>query len=579
MVYLFTTVAGLSQYLTLSHQHKSPFQSHFAKAETGTAGGATPQGQSRFGVGLVPTMGALHEGHLSLIQRARRENELVVVSIFVNPLQFGPNEDLHQYPRTMERDRHLCEQAGVNAIFAPSIRELYRTTGGVPNASAITQVVPPAAMLNVMCGRTRVGHFEGVATVVTRLLNLTQPDRAYFGEKDAQQLAILRQLVQDLKLPVELVGCPIVREANGLALSSRNQYLSEAQREQAPVLYRSLKRAESRFHQGQSQAADLVQAVKAEMVATPDVVLEYAELVHPHTLTPLEMVDDRGLLAIAARIGTTRLIDNIVLNHRRPIIAIDGPAGAGKSTVARQVAQILDLLYVDTGAMYRAVTWLVLQSEVAIEDEPAIAELVSQCRIKLVANPNQPETPANGPPCQVWVNNQDVTQAIRTPEVTAQVSAIAAQGAVREILVQQQQRQGRKGGIVLDGRDIGTHVFPDAELKLFLTATVQERARRRQQDLYQQGYEDINLAELEATIQQRDHQDSTRAIAPLRQAADALEIDTDDLTIDEVTTQIVELYQQIVAPKIAVPKTVASGTTPPQTVAPNTESNLSSGQT
>ncbi|MEB3231829.1 MAG: bifunctional pantoate--beta-alanine ligase/(d)CMP kinase, partial [Leptolyngbyaceae bacterium] len=391
--------------------------------------------------------------------------------------------------------------------------------------------------------------FEGVATVVTRLFNLIQPDRAYFGEKDAQQLAILRQLVQDLKLPVELVGCPIVREPSGLALSSRNQYLSEAQKGQAVVLYRGLKRAESLFHQGQLQGAALIDAVQAEIATVPAIALEYVELVHPRTLNPLEIVDDQGLLAIAVRIGTTRLIDNILLNNRRPIIAIDGPAGAGKSTVARQVAQILDLLYLDTGAMYRAVTWLVLQSGVDLADEPAIAELVSQCRIKLVANPNQPETPANGPPCQVWVNNQDVTQMIRTPEVTAKVSAIAAQGAVRQILVQQQQRQGQKGGIVLDGRDIGTHVFPDAELKVFLTATVQERARRRQLDLQQQGYSDINLAELEATIQQRDHQDSTRAISPLRKAIDAIEIDTDDLTIDEVTTQIVELYQQIVAQK------------------------------
>ncbi|NEQ96063.1 MAG: bifunctional pantoate--beta-alanine ligase/(d)CMP kinase [Cyanothece sp. SIO2G6] len=552
MVHLFTTVAGLSRYLALSRKHRWPFQPSLSEEVDGAAG-SVPESvryDQRFCVGLVPTMGALHEGHLSLIRRARQENELVVVSIFVNPLQFGPNEDLHQYPRTMERDRHLCEEAGVNVIFAPSIRELYRTTGGVPAADAVTQVIPPAPMLNVLCGRTRVGHFEGVTTVVTRLFNLTQPDRAYFGEKDAQQLAILRQLVQDLKLPVALVGCPIIRDANGLALSSRNQYLSTDQKDQAAVLYRSLKRAESLFRQGQTQATELIHAVKDEIATVPTVNLEYVDLVHPRTLTPLNAVDDRGLLAIAARIDNTRLIDNIMLNNRRPIIAIDGPAGAGKSTVAQQVAQILDLLYLDTGAMYRAVTWLVLQSDVAIEDEPAIAELASQCRIKLVANPNQPETPASGPPCQVWVNNQEVTQAIRTPEVTAQVSAIAAQGAVREILVQQQQRQGQKGGIVLDGRDIGTHVFPDAELKIFLTATVQERARRRQFDLQQQGYSDINLAELEATIQQRDHQDSTRTIAPLRKATDALEISTDDLTIDEVNTQIVELYQQIVAPKI-----------------------------
>ncbi|MEB3230620.1 MAG: pantoate--beta-alanine ligase, partial [Leptolyngbyaceae bacterium] len=204
MVYLFTTVAGLNRYLALSRQHRCPFQAQLADAMMAgakeEAAGESLRHDPRFCVGLVPTMGALHEGHLSLIRRARQDNELVVVSIFVNPLQFGPNEDLHQYPRTMERDRHLCEQEGVDAIFAPSIRELYRSTGGVPAADAVTQVIPPAAMVKGLCGRTRLGHFEGVATVVTRLFNLIQPDRAYFGEKDAQQLAILRQLVQDLKL-------------------------------------------------------------------------------------------------------------------------------------------------------------------------------------------------------------------------------------------------------------------------------------------------------------------------------------------------------------------------------------------
>ena len=493
-------------------------------------------------------MGALHEGHLSLIRRARQDNELVVVSIFVNPLQFGPNEDLHEYPRTLERDRQLCDQEGVDAIFAPSIRELYQTSGGVPDADDVTQVIPPVAMMAGLCGRVRRGHFEGVATVVTRLFNLTQPDRAYFGQKDAQQLAILKRLIHDLKVPIELIACPIVREENGLAMSSRNQYLSVEQRQQSTVLYRSLLKAEAAFRQGQFYSQDLIQTVNTELETEPDVSLEYVELVHPHTLKPLDVIEERGLLAIAARVGDTRLIDNIILNRRRPIIAIDGPAGAGKSTVARQVSRLLELLYLDTGAMYRAVTWLVLQSKVSLDDEPAIAELTSRCRIKLAADPNQPKRESGALPCQVWVNNQDVTQEIRSPEVTANVSAIAAQAAVREALVKQQQAQGRKGGIVLDGRDIGTHVFPDAELKIFLTATVAERARRRYRDLQQQGYNDVDIEELERSIQQRDHQDSTRTIAPLRKAADAIEIQTDDLTIDNVTTIIVERYQEYLGP-------------------------------
>ena len=555
MVYLFTTVAGLSQYLSLSRTQRQPFHAQVNQNETSSPAIAdahrdgenlpdSPSGHQRFNIGLVPTMGALHEGHLSLIRRARQENELLVVSIFVNPLQFSPNEDLHEYPRTLERDRDLCQAEGVDVIFAPSIRELYHTSGVLPDANDVTQVLPPTAMMAVMCGRTRPGHFEGVATVVTRLLNLVQPDRAYFGQKDAQQLAILKRLVQDLKLPVDVVSCPIVRSDSGLALSSRNQYLSSDQKEQATVLNRSLKTAEVLFRQGEHNSHVLIDTVKSEVATQDSVHLEYVELVHPYTLKPLESIDTSGLLAIAARVGETRLIDNCVLKSRRPIIAIDGPAGAGKSTVARQVSRILDLLYLDTGAMYRAVTWLVLQSKVDLQDQPAIAELTSQCRIKLVADNDPPNSPNSAIPCQVWVNNQDVTQAIRTPEVTANVSAVAAQAAVRQALVKQQQTQGRKGGIILDGRDIGTHVFPDAELKVFLTATTEERAQRRQRDLEGQGYTNVDLHELEAAIRQRDYQDSTRAIAPLRKAIDAIEIQTDDMTIEEVIDRIVDLYHQ-----------------------------------
>lgn len=552
MVYLFTTVAGLSQYLSLSRSRKHPFHGQdTTNVDPNGPSSNAPVSQSvestdssRFKIGLVPTMGALHEGHLSLIRRARQENELVVVSIFVNPLQFGPAEDLHAYPRTLEGDRDLCQAEGVDAIFAPSIREIYHTSGVLPDANDVTQVLPPTAMMAVMCGRTRPGHFEGVATVVTRLLNLVQPDFAYFGQKDAQQLAILKRLVQDLRLPVELVPCPIIRAENGLALSSRNQYLSPHQTQQATVLHRSLRKAEQLFQAGEQNSHALIEAVKAEMTREPNATLEYAELVHPDTLKPLESIKTSGLLAIAAHLGDTRLIDNCLLQSRRPIIAIDGPAGAGKSTVARQVSRILDLLYLDTGAMYRAVTWLVLQSKVDLQDEPAIAELTSQCRIKLVADNEHPTSPTSAVPCQVWVNNQDVTQAIRTPEVTANVSAVAAQSAVRKALVKQQQAQGRKGGIILDGRDIGTHVFPDAELKVFLTATPEERARRRQKDLENQGYTDVDLKELEDSIRQRDHQDSTRAIAPLRKAVDAIELQTDNMTIEDVINYIVDLYHQ-----------------------------------
>ncbi|MDG2616859.1 bifunctional pantoate--beta-alanine ligase/(d)CMP kinase [Thermoleptolyngbya sichuanensis A183] len=535
---LFKTIAGLRSYL--------------ASCRQGADGAATTQaGRS---LGLVPTMGALHEGHLSLIRRARQENAVVAVSIFVNPLQFGPQEDFHKYPKMLEQDSQFCETAGVDVIFAPSAEELYGGRSG-SRKDILTQVIPPQAMMAVLCGPHRPGHFEGVATVVAKLLNIVQPDRAYFGQKDAQQLAILRRVVADLNLHVELVACPTVREASGLALSSRNQYLSPEERSHAAALYRSLHRAEQAFHQGIRKSQELISIVKEELSTVAAVRPQYVELVHPETMVPLAEVEERGLVAIAAHLGSTRLIDNIVLSARKPIIAIDGPAGAGKSTVARRVAAELGLLYLDTGAMYRAVTWLVQQSGVEISDEAAIAELVSQSEIELVqgdvdAGGTAPHalmpsrlhssTPA---PLTVLINGQDVTREIRTPQVSAQVSAIAAQGEVRRALVKQQKEYGRRGGVVMDGRDIGTQVFPDAELKIFLTASVQERARRRQLDLKEQGQPEVSLETLERAIFERDQKDSSRKISPLRKADDAIELVTDDLTIEAVVEKIICLYR------------------------------------
>lgn len=244
------------------------------------------------------------------------------------------------------------------------------------------------------------------------------------------------------------------------------------------------------------------------------------------------------MLAIAARLGSTRLIDNTILRDRQPIVAIDGPAGAGKSTVARQVAANLGLVYLDTGSMYRAVTWLVLNMGIAIDDDYAIAELVNQCKIELTPSQDLQS------PVRVWINGTDVTQAIRTIEVTSLVSAIAAQTSVRAALVQQQQSWGKRGGLVAEGRDIGTHVFPDAEVKIFLTASVGERARRRQQDFKKQGQPEVSLEQLERDIAERDWKDSNRKVSPLQKAVDAVEIQTDGLSASEVTAKIVNYYQQ-----------------------------------
>ena len=488
-------------------------------------------------IGLVPTMGALHEGHLSLIRRAHRENATTIVSIFVNPLQFGPNEDYQRYPRTLERDVQICEEIGVDAIFAPTPEEI-----GVPlkniQGSQVTQVTPPSAMISGLCGRSRLGHFHGVATIVTKLFNLVLPDRAYFGEKDFQQLAMIQKLVADLNLPVEIVPCSTVRSANGLALSSRNQYLNASEKERATVLYHSLQKAKAAFCAGEENGSRLIALVQQELAKVSVLSVEYIELVEPTTLMPIDKVKEEGMLAIATRIGSTRLIDNVILRDRQPIVAIDGPAGAGKSTVARQVAAKLGLVYLDTGAMYRAVTWLILQRGITIDDECTIAELADRYEIQL--------TPSHDlhSPVKVWIDDTDVTQVIRTPEVTANVSAIAAQTSVRKALVRQQKNWGKKGGLVAEGRDIGTHVFPDAEVKIFLTASVSERARRRQQDYEKQGLSSIDLKQLEKDIAERDWKDSTRKVSPLRKAENAVEVQTDGLTISEVTAKIVYQYQQ-----------------------------------
>ena len=489
-------------------------------------------------IALVPTMGALHQGHISLIERAIAQNNVVVVSIFVNPLQFAPTEDLSSYPRQLESDLKICEELGVDLVFAPEPAEI-NSSGDSQALDLTTAVVPPENMTQVLCGKYRPGHFQGVATIVTKLFNIVQPHRAYFGQKDAQQLAIIHRLVKDLSIPVKIISCPIIREASGLALSSRNQYLTSDEKEQAAIIYRSLQEAKLASDRQQFKAEDLIDLVEQELKQVEGVKIQYVELVDPVTLVPIEEIKQNGLLAIAAYVGSTRLIDNIVLQKTQPTVAIDGPAGAGKSTVTRRLAHKLDLLYLDTGAMYRAVTWLVMESGTNIDDEEAIAALIADLDLKLTS-PNGADLPT-----MVHVNGQEVTNAIRTPEVTANVSAIAAQSAVREKLVEMQQQWGKEGGLIAEGRDIGTNVFPDAELKIFLTASVAERARRRWQDLQNQGRDDIDIKQLERDIQQRDEKDSNRAIAPLKKADDAIEIITDDLTIDEVIQKIVELYEQI----------------------------------
>ena len=261
-------------------------------------------------VGLVPTMGALHEGHLRLIRAARAESGYVVVSLFVNPVQFVAGEDFERYPRDLEADRDACRRAGVDLIFAPAAEEMYP-------AGAATRISVPG-MSGKMCGAFRPGHFDGVCTVVAKLLNTVQPDAAFFGEKDAQQLAIVRRMVADLDIPTEIRACPIVREADGLARSSRNAYLSADERRRALVLSRTLAEARDAILAGRRDAAGLAETVRRRIGAEEGVELQYAAVVDPDTLEDLEAVEDKVLVAVAAKVGATRLIDNVLLRGLKP---------------------------------------------------------------------------------------------------------------------------------------------------------------------------------------------------------------------------------------------------------------------
>lgn len=258
-------------------------------------------------VGLVPTMGYLHEGHKSLIDRAVKENDRVIVSVFVNPMQFGVGEDLESYPRDLERDSALCEAAGAALIFHPQPEEMY--------TKDFSSFVDMNTLTKGLCGKTRPIHFRGVCTVVSKLFNIVTPDRAYFGQKDAQQLAVIRHMVSDLNFGIEIVGCPIIREEDGLAKSSRNTYLNPDERKAATVLNRSLQAAEEAFKNGEKDAAALIKIIRDVIEKEPLAKIDYVEIVDWNTLEAVERIEDSVLMAIAVYIGKTRLIDNRIFEN------------------------------------------------------------------------------------------------------------------------------------------------------------------------------------------------------------------------------------------------------------------------
>ena len=251
-------------------------------------------------IGLVPTMGYLHEGHASLIQKCREENDIVVVSVFVNPTQFGPNEDLAAYPRDFNHDSQLCDSLGTDLIFHPEPEDMYLEPHAYVNIDLLS---------NTLCGKSRPVHFKGVCTVVAKLFNIITPDRAYFGQKDAQQLAIIRKMVQDLNFDIEIVGCPIIRETDGLAKSSRNTYLNTQERQAALCLSKAIKKGQSIIKEGMS-AKSLLKEMKTVIENEQLAKIDYVSMVDALTMQPVEKVDHHVLIAIAVYIGKTRLIDN-----------------------------------------------------------------------------------------------------------------------------------------------------------------------------------------------------------------------------------------------------------------------------
>ncbi len=279
------------------------------KTETtiqGLTASLAPARNTKKMIGFVPTMGNLHEGHLTLVRAARKICDIVVVSIFVNPIQFGAGEDFDSYPRTLEQDSRLLADVGCDIIFAPSVEQMYGSQPRLTNISV-------GQITDDLCGKSRPGHFDGVAVVVTKLFNIVQPDYAFFGQKDYQQLAVIRQFVQDLNIPLEVIGVPIVRAEDGLALSSRNGYLSVEQREIAPTIYRLLKQAEQSLQEGKA-LSEVLANISAQLTQAGFVV-DYVEARQPN-LQPVEKFDRNLVLFVAAKLGSTRLIDNLEVDFK-----------------------------------------------------------------------------------------------------------------------------------------------------------------------------------------------------------------------------------------------------------------------
>ncbi len=477
-------------------------------------------------INFIPTMGNLHNGHIKLISTAKNENSNVnLVSIFINPLQFDNKLDLKNYPKTIDNDIKISFANGADVIFIPSTEDIFP-----PNNKNIKFLKAPIELSSALCGLNRIGHFDGVCTVVYRLLNLIKPKNLYLGEKDWQQLLILKNLVLTNGLNVSIKSIPTQRDFDGIPLSSRNIHLSKNERKLIKFFSSELFKAKKIFQQEKKiNLKEIIKKLSAKKIS-----IEYLEHLQPYTLQKAKLEDNISLLAGAIRCGETRLIDHVFLMKRMPIIAIDGPAGSGKSTVTNLIAKKLKLLYLDTGAMYRALSWLLIKENIDYKNEKKLKNILKNTSIVFKSNKNSHQ--------DVFINNYCVTEEIRSQEISSIVSKISSIKEVRKFLVEEQRKIGEFGGLVAEGRDIGTTVFPDAELKIFLTASIDERAKRRKFDKNSKDSQEIDLHILKKLIKKRDFEDSNREISPLIKANDAIEIITDKYSINDVVDKVINLY-------------------------------------
>ena len=476
-------------------------------------------------INFVPTMGNLHKGHLELIHQSNKDgsNE-TLVSIFINPLQFNDKRDFKNYPKTIEKDIRLAFSSGANAIFVPSEKEIL-------NIKSLIYQKACKKLSSNLCGKSREGHFDGVCTIVLRMLKIINPQKMFLGEKDWQQVMILKNMVKKLNLKVEIKSINTQRDEDGVPFSSRNNLLTTSERKDLQFFSKELKKAKKNFL--------LNKVINLEEINNSfkkkNLKVEYLQHLSAFSLN--ESIDKENITILAGAIlcGSTRLIDHVFLMKRKPIIAIDGPAGSGKSTVTKLIAKKLDFIYLDTGAMYRALSWFLIDQKISYENDNILEECLKKLNIVFKTNLNSDQ--------DIFINDICVTNKIRSQKISSIVSSIASIGKVREFLVKEQRKIGDKGGIVAEGRDIGTTVFPKAEIKIYLNASIDERAKRRKIELEIQG-QDINYNKLKDQIKQRDLDDSTRNISPLVKAEDAIEIITDNYTAEQIANKIIQIFYE-----------------------------------